>query len=362
MRYSGILALVLGGALSALPAVGCSGPSGETVDRVGLRADTPLPARAGSVIADGCELDPWQRSTLGLPGARRVLQEVILLCLVPRADGSVGPRDPSATAALGAQIAELRQLGYRVSLGVSFTDETGTRYDGKQTRDFLADPAWRTRFRETLVTAMAPADGIELDLQQLPDDARPFVTALVTEISPVIRPAKKLGIFAPPSVATPSDLPGGEAFARATLAPLVDRWRVMTLDFSDRGPGPTLDPGWAVDAARVALGDTAAVDIAVPLYGTDFGPRGHRSVSWLEATGLASSSRVDVQRGPTTAPFFGYVTLGEPHELWFDDAESTANALGAWRLDVLPPNVGVVFYGLGAEEPSLFERLAARSP
>ncbi len=354
-----LLAWALGAALFA---AGCSGPSGETVATVGLRADTPLPVRAGTVIVDGCELDPWQRSTLGLPGARRVLQEVILLCLVPQRDGSIGPRDPSATAALAALIADLHQVGYRVNLAVSFTDESGQRYDGKQTRDFLADAAWRTRFRETLVPAIAPADGVELDLQLLPNDARPSVTALVTELAPLVRPAKKLGIFVPPSVETPSDLAGGEAFARATLAPLVDRWRVMTLDYSDQGPGPTVDPGWAVDAARTALKDTTAVDVALPLYGTDFGPRGHRSISWLEATGLASSSRVDIQRGPTTSPFFQYVTLGEPHELWFDDAASTANALGAWRYDVLPPNVGVVFYGLGAEEPLLFERLAERLP
>lgn len=359
MNTKRILALVIGAALTA---VGCSGPSGETVDRIGLRADTPLPARAGSVIVDGCALDPWQRSTLGLSGARRVLQEVILLCLVPRLDGTVGPRDPSAVAALAAQIADLHQVGYRVSLGVSFTDETGARYDGKQTRDFLADPAWRARFRETLVPAVAPADGVEIDLQLLPDEARGSVIALVTEIAPLLRPAKKLGIFAPPAVSTPSDLPGGEAFSRSALAPLVDRWRVMTLDYSDRGPGPTIDPGWAVDAARVALADTAAVDIALPLYGTDFGPRGRRTISWLEATGLASSSRVDIQRGPTTAPFFRYITLGETHELWFDDAESTANALGAWRHDVLPAGVGIVFYGLGAEEPALFERLGARLP
>lgn len=354
-----LLAPVLG---AALVAAGCSGPSGESVATVGLRADTPLPVRAGAVVSDGCELDPWQRSTLGLPGARRVLQEVILLCLVPQVDGTVGPRDPSATAALAALIGDLHQLGYRVNLGVSFTDESGTRYDGKQTRDFLANAEWRKRFRETLAPAIAPADGVELDLQLLPVDAQAAVTALVTELSPIVRPARKLGIFAPPSVATPSDLPGGEAFARATLAPLVDRWRVMTLDYSDKGPGPTVDPGWAVDAARTALKDTSAVDIALPLYGTDFGPRGPRAISWLEATGLASSSHVEIQRGPTTSPFFRYVTLGEPHELWFDDATSTANALGAWRYDVLPPNVGVVFYGLGAEEPGLFERLASRSP
>lgn len=359
-RRLGLGAMAIAAAVSV---AACSGPSGETVAQVGLRADTPLPVRAGSVIVDGCVLDPWQRSTLGLPGARRVLQEVIFLCLVPRVDGTIGPRDPSATRAIATLVADLHQIGYRVSLAVSFTDESGARYDGPQTRDLLASVAWRARFLETLLPAIAPADGVELDLQGLPGDARASVTALVTELSPLVRPAKKLGIFVPPSVTTPSDLPGGEAFARPALAPLVDRLRVMTLDYSDRGPGPTIEPGWAVDAARTALRDAAAVDIAYPLYGTDFGPRGPRSVSWLESIALASSSRVDVQRGPTTAPFFSYLALGnEPHELWFDDADSTANALGAWRYDVLPPSVGIVFYGLGAEQPSLFETLSTRLP
>jgi len=349
--------------LTAGSAIGCAGPSGEDVERVGLRAETPLPVRAGSVVVDGCVLDTWQRGALDLPGARRVLQEVILLCLVPRLDGTLGPRDASVLNQRQLLIADLKRLGYRVSLGIAFTDESGQRYDGEQTRTFLADVAWRARFRETLVPAIAAADGVELDLEGLPNDARAGVTALVTEVSTTVRPGKRLGIFVPPSVSTPSDLPGGEAFDRRALAPLVDRLRIMTLDYSDKTAGPTIDPGWAVDAMRLALRDSAAVDVAYPLYGTDFGPRGVRSATWLEATALASSARVDIRRGPTTAPFIRYASFaGEAHELWFDDAESTARALGAWSYDVLPPSVGVLFFGLGAEEPGLFERLAQRLP
>lgn len=53
---------------------------------------------------------------------------------------------------------------------------------------------------------------------------------------------------------------------------------------------------------------------------------------------------------------------GEQHQLWFDDAESTGRALGAWSYDVLPSDVGVLFYGLGAEDPALFNRLSERMP
>ena len=357
-----VLAAVIG-VLASTSTVGCSTSSGETVDSVALRAETPLPARGGSVVVDGCVLDPWQRATLAGRGAKRVLQEVILLCLVPRLDGTVGPRDPSALQHLGALIADLGTDGYRVSLAVAFTDETGQRYDGPQTRAFLADPAWRARFRETLVPALAPAAGVELDLQNLPNDARDLVTAFVTEVAQSVRPAKRLGVFVPPSVAIPSDLPGGDAFARVLLARQVDRIRIMTIDFSDQGPGPTIDPGWAADAVRLAKRDAPAVDVAYPLYGTDFGPRGRRPTTYLEAVATAQLTGAPIEHGPTTAPFLRYVAFGnEPHELWFDDTDSTARALAAWDHDVLPADVGVVFYGLGAEQPGLFERLGARMP
>lgn len=360
-HWLGVIALVT----AAAAALGCSTSSGETVDSVALAADTPLPARAGTVIVDGCVLDTWQRATLAGPGAKRVLQEVVMLCLVPRLDGTVGPRDPSALAFLGSLAADLKSEGYRVHFGVAFTDESGQRYDGVQTRTFLGDPAWRTRFRESLAAVLAPADGVELDLQGLPADARNGVTVLVTEVAQAVRPGKRLGVFVPPSVTVPSDLPGGEAFARVELGKQVDRLRVMTLDFSEQTPGPTIDPGWAVDAVRVARRDAPAVDVAYPLYGTDFGPRGRRSVTYFEALGMAAITGVPIEHGPTTAPFLRYTLPGaarEAHEMWFDDTDSTSRALAAWNHDVLPPDVGVVFYGLGAEDPTLFERLGARMP
>jgi hypothetical protein len=350
----------------ALGAVaGCGTPSGESSEVVGLRADTALPARTASVVVDGCVLDTWTEATLESAAAKRVLRggEVILLCLVPREDGTVGPRDPSARSALAGLVTKLKTNGYRVHLGISFTDESGQRYDGLQTSAFLKSTAWRTRLVETLPLVIEPADGVELDLQSLPNDARPFVTELVADLSKVVRPARRLNIFVPPSVTVPSDLVGGDAFSRVDLAPHVDRMRIMTLDYSEDSPGPTIDPGWAVDAVRLAKDDFANVDIAYPLYGTDFGPRGRRPVIYNDAIALSTLGRTPIERGPTGAPFFRYVAFdNEPHVLWFDDAESTGRALGAWSGDVLSLDVGVLFYGLGAEDPTLFERIAERMP
>lgn len=343
----------------------CGYSSGDEIEQVGLGADGALPARKGTIVIDGCVIDTWSRSTLALPATKKVAQEVIMLCAVPRLDGTVGPRDPSAAEHLSALVSELRnEEGYRVHLGIAFTDESGQRYDGAQTSAFLADAAWRARFVETLPAVLAPFDGAEIDLQKLPDDARAGVTQLISATAAAIRPQqKKLNAFIPPSVTNPSDLPGGEAFSRLELAPHLDRMRIMTLDFSETSPGPTLEPGWAVDAVRLALQDFPRCDISIPLYGMDFGPRGRRPTTWFEAQAITTKGGITIERGPTGAPFFRYVLFGnETHELWFDDATSTARALGAWTLETLPAEVGVLYYGLGAEDPTLFEQIGGRMP
>jgi hypothetical protein len=353
--------LFLIASFSTLAACGFS--SGDETEQVGLAADTALPARKGTIVIDGCVIDTWSRSTLALPATKKVAQEVVMLCAVPRADGTVGPRDESAAVHLSALVSELHAEGYRVNLGIAFTDESGQRYDGAQTSAFLASPQWRSRFVDTLPAVLGPFDGAEIDLQKLPNDARPGVTELVGATAAKIRPQKKLNAFIPPSVTIPSDLPGGDAFSRLELAPHLDRMRIMTLDFSENSPGPTLEPGWAVDAVRLALTDFPRCDISVPLYGMDFGPRGRRPTTWFEAQAITTKGGIDIQHGPTGAPFFRYVLFGnETHELWYDDATSTARALGAWTFETLPQEVGVLYYGLGAEDPTLFETLGGRMP
>lgn len=362
MSVMGMLAV--GGV--AMGAAACDGPTGHDEHVVGLGDNAQVPARLSSVIADTCVLDTWQLATLASASTRKVLAggDVILLCLIPRLDGTVGPRDPSATAYLAGQAQALRAEGYHVRLGVSFTDETGVRFDGEQTHEWLASPVWRAQFLSTIGAVSQSVDGLELDFEQLPDNSRADVTTLVQTLSTQIHPANKtLGIFIPPSISIPSDLPDGDAFDLPAIAPYVDRMRVMTLDYSVGTAGPTIDPGWAVDATRLALSQFDKVDISYPLYGTDFGPRGPRETSYDEAIATTINNRTSIQRGPTGAPFLVYRNdIGEDHAIWFDDAQSTAEALGSWAVPTLPPSVGVTFYGLGKEDPALWDELAARMP
>ncbi|MDB4998607.1 MAG: peptidoglycan hydrolase [Myxococcaceae bacterium] len=348
-------------------ALGACGSSGGTIDKLGQAEGIAIPARRGTVIVDGCQLDAWQQSTLSDPRTRRVVAEVVLLCAVPRFDGGIGPSDPSARAGITRAVASLRGQGYRAKLGVAFTDETGARYDGQQTLRLLLDGEWRSRAVTGLAEMGLLADGLELDLQNLPSEARPTLTTFVRELSTAVRPARELSMWIAPSVTLPSDLPGGDAFDVTALAELTDRMHVGTLDFSCCGvpPGPTLDSGWAVDAVRLArtLAPRIPLDVAVPLYGTDFSQLGQRTTSWYEARALAERHRARIDRGATGSPHFGYTDdSGRPHDLWFDDTESTTRVLRAWDTTTLPLDVGVVFYGLGAEDPTLFPTVAASTP
>ncbi|MFO0739980.1 MAG: hypothetical protein U0270_29045 [Labilithrix sp.] len=357
MRY------LIPGLMFAAALVACASDSHESKDAIGLGAESALPLRRSSIVIDGCGVDAWQRSTLANPSTRKVVNggDLIFLCLVPQADGSIGPRDDSARARIKANAADLHSLGYRVHLALSFTDETGEVYDGQQTARFLAQPAWRARLLETLPDHLDGIDGIELDLLNLPNLAQRDVTQLVSAIDVAIRPARKLGIFVPPSISNPSDLPGGDAISRLDVAPHVDRMRIMTLDYADdyQYPGPTIDPGWAVDAVRLASTAGRPLDISYPLYGNDFGPGGLRAVTYADAI----ATRAPILRGPTGAPFVSWTGWnGEAHQTWFDDAESTGLALGGWAPPVLGEDVGVLFYGLGAEDPTLWDRLASRMP
>jgi spore germination protein len=281
-------------------------------------------------------------------------------------DGSVGPGDASARAALASTITGLRTDGYLVRLGTSFTDETGGRYDGAEEASMLADPMWRSHVTDALGPFVAMSDGVELDLQQLPTTARPSLSALASAVATSLHSkGSTVGVLVPPSTMDPSDLPGGDAFDVTTLATMVDRIRVMTLDYSDQTPGPTIDPGWAVSAAKLAIGKagTTHVDVAYPLYGVDFSSSGRRLVTFLEAEGIAATEKVAIGRGPTYAPRFSYDDPnGVAHQVWFDDSASTLVALRAWDPQALPANVGVVFYGLGAEDPSLWQSISEAMP
>lgn len=350
----------------ALTVTGC-GVEASPEGRVESADVVAIPQRPVTALVDSCVLDSWHRATLPTPAARKVIGEIVMLCLVPRYDGSVGPSDPAGASALAGLVTELHADGYQVKLGVAFNDESGQASDAGQTSALLLNPDWRTKVVTALTAAVGEAEGIDVDFESLQSSARSGVTSLVLSLAQALHAkGKKLAVYVPPSTTSPSDVAGGDAYDLAAFDGKVDRVRLTTLDYSDNTlPGPTTDPGWAVSAykyARAYLPNTA-MDVSYPLYGADFGPAGVRGTSWVEARGIADLAGVSsFDRGPTGAPHFNYSREDGPHEVWFDDATSTTQALAAWDYSTMPAGTGVFFWGFGAEDPTLWQELARRLP
>ncbi len=357
-------------ALAGALAWGC-GTEGPTVARFGdggsgdgsgSASSTSIPARAGSVVVEGCQLDTWQTAALQSPSAQAVIKTVILLCPTLRDDGTVAPAEGSAQGELQQQLSSIKSMGYWAHLAVTMTDELGQPYDAGTMQASLASASWRTKVVSGLAPFANMADGLDLQLPPPPDASRDDVTSLVQALSTRFG-ASSLAIFVPPGGAS-NDVAGAPAYDLASIGALVSRVHVLTLDYSCCGgtPGPTIDSGWAVDVMNAAASETGApLDLAVPLYGWDFGPNGQQSaVSFVDAQGVASDTGASMQRGPTGALYYDWQDdQGGAHETWFDDATSTSWTLAAWDAQTVPPTVGVVFWGLGDEDPTLWDTLAS---
>lgn len=335
------------------------------------RPDT-LRRRPASVVVDGCTLEPAQEASLASDAARRVLDEVILLCLSVR-EGGVTPMDNDARAALSAQSRALQQQGYKVRLGVVGRNDVGIELEPQRFASLIQSTTSRESITATLAEFAKDADGIELSLPPLPASAQAALTIWVGELRKALPAGRTLGVFVPPSITDPSDVPGGDAVDLRALAPSLSSVRLMTLDLHccENMPGPTTDIDWigeVVAHAQPRLG-TVPYSVSLPLYGVHFGLAGPRAVTYLEAVGLASQHRMQILRDGSGSLHYAYAEEESDDEeepsaatnvVWFDDARSILRMQS--RLDSTQPGVGVLYYGLGGEDPTLWSELQERLP
>jgi hypothetical protein len=332
----------------------------------------PIPARHTSIVAEACTLDAWQLSALQSSQAERVASDVILVCPTIRSNGDVAPLDVTARTALAETVTTVRGLGYKVRLAVTMGDDSASfpvPYPAPVTAAAFASSAWRSTVSQNLAPFAAMADGLEIDLLGMPSSVRGEMTLFFALLDTTVRKTAPLGLMAPPSTMSPSDTLGGDAFDLAQIGAHVDRVRMMTLDYSSSsGPGPDIDPSWAASSAAFGMSLVSVpVDLSFPLYGTDFSDLGNRFVSYDEARAIAEEQHVtlgDGDRDPASGELsFAWVdAAGHAHQTWFEDGVSASRTLNAWSTPSVPASVGVVLYGLGAEDPALWDTLARGLP
>jgi spore germination protein YaaH len=367
-RFAAALSIALG-ALTA----GCSWESGEAERFHGTVTDgvdepvSKFAARYGTIVVEGCGLDGWQTAAIQLPHTKRLAKEIILSCPTMRSTGVVDPVDEHALKALKTDINLIRQQGYKVRLAITMGDQFDSPYPGDVSARAFASAEWQAKIITNLAPFADMADGLEMFLLEVPDGIRQDLNALMQRLKFAYGAKTHLGAMVPPSVVEPSDIPGGDAFDLRTISQHVDRIRLMSLDFSccGAGPGPTIDSGWAVDVVRHnrTLVGSKPLDLSVPLYGVDFSNLGERFVTALEGRALAAQFNITPTREASGVLHIDWVDpAGRRHSTWWDDAVATSRVLNAWDTRTLDPNVGVIYYGLGAEDPRFWENLARGAP
>ncbi len=317
--------------------------------------------RNGTVVVESCGIDPWQTATLEADDTRAVVGDVILICLYVR-DGIAEPLAPADRASVSAVVASLQQRGYRVQLGVT-TGEDPTA--GQSTLDSVLADSTRRAALTASISAYAPlANGITVVPPALAAKSEASFRAFVSELSAAV-PNRKISLFAPPQSMTPSDVPAGDAIKLAALANQLSHSYLMTLDLHccDGEPGPTTASDWistVVSFARPQVG-TSTLSFSLPLYGTYFGNgQRQRQVSYLEAAGLAAHHHIEVRRhDDTDSLYFTFSEAGGVSTIYFDDSQSLLRTLSEVDQQV-PAEVGVLYYGLGSEDPALFRNLKER--
>lgn len=321
--------------------------------------DEPVRKRPGTLVIERCTLDPGQREALSQDALRSVVGTAILICPAIR-EGAVTPRDPDAQQAMTSTISFLRSRLPRVELGITARDELGQDLSSTRLAALLRDPVQRDLTATAAAAFASQADGLVVALPPLPGQSEADVTAWVKALA-AQTPGRKPAILAPPSSTEPSDLPMGSAVNLTSLAGSLRSVYSLTLDYSccDGQPGPTTDATWAASVVSLASRQSGglAQSFALPLYGVQFTGSVTRPLSYLAAAGLASAQHLQVLRAEDGSLHYSFSDAkNQRNEVWFDDAHTTARRLH--ELDSLVgAEVGVLYYGLGDEDPALWSTL-----
>jgi spore germination protein len=273
----------------------------------------------------------------------------------------VAPGDAATRMGISDTVGKLRADGYAVELGVTARDELGKDLPADRLAAVLHDPAQRSLTVTGVADLSNLADGVVIALPLLPSTSEADMTAWIALLAAALPSDRKPSLFAPPSSKQPSDLPGGSAVNLMALRSSINRVYSMTLDLHccDGMPGPTTDTDWIGDVVKLATQQLgrSTVQFALPLYGSSFSPKALRAVTFLEAVGLASEQQLQILRTDDGDLHYSYVDGQQVrHDVWFDDGRSLLEKLS--QVDaLLMPDVGVLLYGLGGEDPAVWSLL-----
>ncbi len=232
-------------------------------------------------------------------------------------------------------------------------------WDPEVVQTVLHDPAAMDTHVDALVELAVTNgyDGIDIDYEHLRARDREVYSEFLTKLGTALHAAgKRLTTAVHPKTTEAGDDERNVAQDYRAIGAAVDQVRVMTYDYSweTSPPGPVAPADWVEDVISWTVTRIPAekVILGIVLLGYDWGDGPGVTVDYEQASALAQSHGVTMQRFGDGSPWFGYRdSSGVQHEVWYEDARSIRTKLelvDEYRLG------GAFFWRLGGEDPSLW--------
>lgn len=252
-------------------------------------------------------------------------------------NGQIVPQAPPGRAAeVASGMAQLRKLG--IPVVPSIANRTNGQWTYEPVANILHNPGAMTRHIDDIVALVQREnyDGIDIDYEDLPAADRQVFSTFVTRLADALHDKNKvltIAVFAKTDEAGEDQRNAGQDYAAIGAA--ADEVRVMAYDYNWSGStaGPVAPMPWVRDVLTYAKTriPPEKIVLGVALSGYDWVGDQAEVVTWIQCYGRAQKFHSPLQWDRLSqSPSFKYTDeQGRQHEVWFENADSTALKLQA---------------------------------
>jgi spore germination protein len=269
-------------------------------------------------------------------------------------NGEIVPQVPERAAETAAGMEQLRRSG--IPLVPAIANVTNGKWAYEPVAAMLHDPAAMARHVNDIVALVQREGyaGIDIDYEDLRASDREAFTAFVTRLGEALHAENKIlsvAVFAKTSDAGEDQRNVAQDYA--AIGKAADEVRLMAYDYhwSASPPGPVAPITWVrqvLDYAKTQI-PAHKIVLGIPVSGYDWVDGKGEPVSWLQCFGRTRAYGATLQYDRLSqSPSFKYTDdQGRAHEVWFENAESTAAKLEAAKTAGIR---GVYLWMIGGED------------
>lgn len=231
-------------------------------------------------------------------------------------------------------------------------------FDGPCVAALLTDEEARAAHVREIVALVERMDydGIEIDYEALPAEARDDLTAFIESLASELHARNRLlSIAVHPKTDDQGTWDGPRAQDWPPLGAAVDEFKVMAYDYhwNTSPPGPIAPLDWIDDVLAYAERTVPAGKIwaGLPFYGYDWIEQKGEGLVWATADELIRQHRPTTRRdSPSGEIYFSYTVDDIRHTVYVPDARACALKVRLAR-QRHPGIAGVSIWRLGGESP-----------